>query len=143
MNPPARTDARDSFISPVSPVHGRKKIMVADDDTDMLAFVRAVLEKSGYRVFEKTGGETLLRDVFEAGVDLVLLDIMMPGIDGISACKAIKKNVKLEKQLPVIMLTAKGDRDTVFRALNAGADDYIVKPFTPEVLLEKVKKHLA
>ena len=75
-------------------------------------------------------------------MDLILPDILMPGMDGINACRAIKKNVRKDRDVPILMLTQKDDRETILRAINAGVDDYILKPFTPGIRVEKVRKRL-
>ena len=121
----------------------RKKILVVDDDPIVQKMIHRILKVNNFEVLKAADGRAALKMVDRDNVDLVLMDIMMPGLDGITACKYLKANVNLEKPVPVIMLTAKSEPEFVVRSREAGAEDYIVKPFTPELLLEKVQKHLA
>ena len=120
----------------------RKNILVVDDDPAVRGFVRTVLEAENFRVSEETDSRTFLRNVPEIRVDLILLDIHMPELDGISALNAMRKNVNMTRDIPVIIITAHGDRQSVIRARKAGAADFLLKPLTPEALIEKVGQHL-
>ena len=113
-------------------------ILVIEDDQDMLQLLRRVLESEGYRVILATNGVygvTLLR---EAKPDLVLLDIMMPGPDGYMTLSSIRQY----SNVPVIMVTAMRDIESLQKTLTLGADDYIKKPFRPGELLARVKAKL-
>ncbi len=113
-------------------------ILVIEDDQDMLQLLRRVLESEGYRVVlaaDGAYGMTLLR---EAKPDLVLLDIMMPGPDGFTTLNSIRQY----SNVPVIMVTAKRETETLQRAIDLGADDYLKKPFWPEELLARIKAKL-
>jgi len=117
------------------------KILVVDDEEDILELIRYNLEKDGYQVFTAQTGETALETVKSEIPDLVLLDLMLPGVDGIEVCRQINSN-SATRHIPVIMLTAKSEQMDVVIGLEIGADDYITKPFSPRVLLARVKAML-
>ena len=114
---------------------GRVKLLVVDDDPDLLALVAFSLTNSGYAVVKATDtGEAL--KVFDSELpDLVILDINLPSGSGFDVCKAIRAR----SEVPVMMLTARGDEEDLVRALELGADDYLTKPFSPRTLLARVK----
>jgi two-component system response regulator MtrA len=113
-------------------------IMVVDDDQDLSEMLGIVLNGAGYEVDLVGRGDEAL-DVFRAQKpDLVLLDVMLPGIDGIEVAKLIRA----ESMVPIVMLTAKGDTHDVVRGLEVGADDYMVKPFNPSELVARLKVRL-
>ena len=114
------------------------KILVVDDEEDILELIRYNLEKGGYQVLTAQSGEVALEKVISEIPDLVLLDLMLPGVDGIEVCRQINGDVAT-KHIPVIMLTAKAEEMDVVIGLEIGADDYITKPFSPRVLLARVK----
>lgn len=116
----------------------KAKILVIDDDEALSEMIGIVLSNDGFEpVFCYTGSEAL--GAFRAArPDLVLLDLMLPGIDGIEVCRQIRK----ESDTPVIMLTAKSDTADVVRGLESGADDYIPKPFKPAELVARVRARL-
>jgi len=116
----------------------KEKIFVVDDEEDILELVNFVLSKENYRVQKYPTGEDLLKAIKADKPDLLLLDLMLPGIDGFDICKIIKNDEKLS-DIPIIMLTAKGDEVDVVSGLELGADDYIVKPFSARVLIARVK----
>jgi two-component system phosphate regulon response regulator PhoB len=116
-------------------------ILVVDDEEDILELIRYNLAKEGYRVLTATSGENGLALARTEVVDLVILDLMLPGMDGFDVCRAIKNDAKT-KHLTVIMLTAKGEEADVVSGLEIGADDYVTKPFSPRVLLARVKSSL-
>ncbi len=110
-------------------------VLVVDDDVRILHMMQRTLELEGYRVFKASGGETAI-DVFdEETPDLVILDILMPGMDGYTVCQRIREF----SQIPVIMVTAKDKDEEKVQGLNAGADDYITKPFSSPELVARVK----
>ncbi len=112
--------------------------MVVDDDQDLAEMLSIVLNGAGMEVDLVGRGDQVL-DVFAANPpDLVLLDVMLPGIDGIEVCKLIREN----SMVPIVMLTAKGDTHDVVLGLEAGADDYMVKPFKPQELIARVNTRL-
>ena len=116
-------------------------ILVVDDDKKLTLLVRGFLEKEKYQVAEAYSGRMALDAIKEAKPDLIILDIMMPEMDGIEACKKIKAD-KDTKMIPVIMLTSMSNVKDKVQGLNAGANDYITKPFNPEELIARVKAQL-
>ena len=112
-----------------------KKILVVDDEERMLRFIRLNLEQDGFQVIEAIKGHEALDKMRTALPDLILLDIMMPDIDGFDLLKMIREI----STIPVIMLTAKGEEDDRVKGLELGADDYITKPFSPRELVSRVK----
>ena len=114
------------------------QILVVDDEEDLLELVRYKLSKEGYRVQCVGTGEDALKAVRKQPPDLVVLDWMLPAVDGLEVCRRIKADPKT-RDIPVIMLTAKGEESDVVAGLERGADDYISKPFSPRVLAARVK----
>ena len=110
-------------------------MLVVDDDVRILRMVQRVLELEGYRVLKATSGKDALEVFSEETPDLVLLDIMMPDIDGYTACKQIREF----SQVPIIMLTAKSTDEEKVGGFDAGADDYMTKPFSSKELAARVK----
>ena len=119
----------------------KEKIFVVDDEQDILELVEFILYKENYRVKCFDSGEEILKAVKQDRPDLVLLDLMLPGVDGFDVCKIMKNDEGL-KEVPIIMLTAKGEEADVVSGLEIGADDYIVKPFSSRVLTARVKAML-
>jgi DNA-binding response OmpR family regulator len=116
-----------------------KSILVVDDNEDIRNLLTLVLENEGYLVTQGLDGGECLEIVEEKSFDLILLDVMMPGISGFEVLKSIKtnKNKKIN-QIPICMITAKSGTEDIDEALELGADSYIVKPFRPVALAEKV-----
>ncbi len=112
-----------------------RRILVVDDEERMVRFIRLNLEHDGFRVIEAYNGTQAINKVRSNLPDLVLLDIMMPDIDGFEVLRIIRE----VSTIPVIMLTAKGEEDDRVRGLELGADDYITKPFSPRELVSRVK----
>lgn len=115
-----------------------KTILVVDDEQDIRELIRYNLTKEGYRVECAVSGEEALRKVRPAPPDLILLDLMLPGVDGLEVCKRLKAE-RRTAATPIIMLTAKGEDADVVAGLELGADDYVVKPFSPRVLLARIR----
>ncbi len=113
-------------------------IMVVDDDQDLSEMLGIVLNGAGYEVDLVNRGDQVMDLLRVQKPDLVLLDVMLPGMDGIEVAKAIRA----ESMVPIVMLTAKGDTHDVVRGLEAGADDYMVKPFNPSELVARLKVRL-
>ena len=111
------------------------QIMVVDDDRNTRRLLQAVLEADGYKVLTAENGEDALALMDSEYVDLVVLDIMMPKLDGFSTCKEIKKY----KTVPVIMLSARGEEYDKLFGFELGIDDYVVKPFSPKELMARIK----
>jgi len=118
-----------------------KVIAIVDDEKDILNLVGHHLKREGYKIKEFYNGKTFLFYLESVTPDLVLLDIMLPGIDGLDLCRMLKGK-KSTAQMPIIMLTAKGTEADVVVGLELGADDYIVKPFSPRELVARVKSVL-
>ncbi|QHC70849.1 MtrAB system response regulator MtrA [Rathayibacter sp. VKM Ac-2801] len=114
------------------------RILVVDDDAALAEMIGIVLRADGYDVSFCADGSGALEAFRRARPDLVLLDLMLPGIDGIEVCRAIRA----ESGVPVIMLTAKSDTSDVVQGLESGADDYMVKPFDPKELVARIKTRL-
>ena len=115
-----------------------KKIAVIEDEADILEVIEYNLAREGYKVITATDGKDGLRKIIDEAPDLVLLDLMLPGVDGIDLCRRIKAD-PLTRRIPVIMVTAKGEESDVVLGLGVGADDYIPKPFSPKELIARVK----
>jgi two-component system KDP operon response regulator KdpE len=113
----------------------RRKVLVVDDEERMVRFIRLNLEHDGYVVLEASNGKQALQRLRDATPDLVLLDVMMPDLDGFEVLEMIREI----SSVPVIMLTAKGEEDDRVRGLEKGADDYITKPFSPRELVSRIK----
>jgi DNA-binding response OmpR family regulator len=111
------------------------KILVADDDLDLLGLVAYSLSQAGYLVVKASDGPGALATFDAESPDLVILDINMPGTSGFEVCTAIRAR----GDVPVMMLTARGEEQDLVRALDLGADDYLTKPFSPKTLLARVK----
>ena len=114
------------------------KILVIDDDNALREMVGIVLENAGYQSVFCSDGAQAVSIFNHEKPDLVLLDVMLPGEDGVSVCKKIR----VDSGVPIIMLTARGETEDVVQGLEAGADDYIVKPFQPNELIARVKARL-
>ena len=119
----------------------REKILVVDDEEDILELVRYNLAKEGYRVVGALSGEEALKKARLEALDLIVLDLMLPGIDGLEVTKKLKAGDKT-CNIPIVMLTAKGEEADVVTGLELGADDYITKPFSPRVLVARVRSAL-
>jgi two-component system phosphate regulon response regulator PhoB len=113
-------------------------ILVIEDDEDIQILLQRNLEKEGFRVSVCGTGEDGMALLKKDFFDCLLLDLMLPGIDGLEVCRFMKKNEKMQ-QIPIIMVTAKGEESDIVAGLELGADDYIVKPFSPRVLLARVR----
>lgn len=117
------------------------QILVVDDETYIVELVKFNLEKEGYKVLVAYDGITALNIANEQRPDLVILDIMLPNLDGLEVCRSMKQNPEL-KAIPIVMLTAKGEEVDTVLGLEMGADDYIKKPFSPRELVARVKARL-
>jgi DNA-binding response OmpR family regulator len=117
-------------------------VLVVDDDPDIRSVIAFKLERAGFTVFEEVDGEAGLAAAAQEHPDLVLLDWMMPRLSGVEVCRALRDDASLDGTA-VIMLTAKAQEPDVQRAFAAGADDYIVKPFSPRELVSRVQAVLA
>ncbi len=118
-----------------------ERILVVDDEEDILELVRYNLVKEGYQVSGTLTGEDALQKARSEAFDLIVLDLMLPGIDGLEVTKKLKSSQKTEST-PIVMLTAKGEEADIVTGLELGADDYITKPFSPRVLVARVRAAL-
>lgn len=118
-----------------------KKILIVDDEEDILAMVRMALESRGYDVVTARDGEEALRKARQEGPHVIVLDIVMPKLNGYQVCREIKKD-ESTRAIPVIMLTAKAEESDRFWGTETGADGYLTKPFDMQDLLKKIQELL-
>jgi len=116
----------------------KEKILIADDDPDILDVIRITLEAEGYEVLEAHDGKEAVDMIKKSTPDLLITDFKMPKICGDEVCKILKQDILIQ-HMPIIMLTGKGEVLDKIQGINAGADDYIVKPFEPQELVARVK----
>jgi len=116
----------------------KEKILVVDDEEDIIELLRFNLSREGYQVSSATSGEDALSLVRSEIPNLLLLDLMLPGIDGLEVAKRLKSNSNT-MNIPIVMLTAKGEEPDIVTGLELGADDYVTKPFSPRVLVARVR----
>ncbi len=117
------------------------KIIYFEDEESIAALAEKKLQKAGYEVLLRVNGVSALEFVLTEKPDLILLDIMMPIVDGFSALKEIKEN-EPTAGIPIIILSALGDKSDVIKGIELGADDYLLKPFHPKTMLERVEQAL-
>jgi len=118
------------------------KILLVDDEPDILEFISYNLSNEGYKVYTATNGEEAIEKAKSKSPHLILLDVMMPKMDGIEACENLRKLPKLGEKLIIVFLTARSEDYTQLAGLEAGADDFITKPVKIKVLISKVKSLL-
>lgn len=116
----------------------KERILIVEDEDDIRELMRYNLSREGYQVSEAGSGEEGVRLARETRPDLLLLDLMLPGIDGLEVCKVLKKDESLAG-LSIIIVTAKGEEPDIVTGLELGADDYITKPFSPRVLIARAR----
>ncbi len=119
-------------------IMGKERILVVDDEEDILELISYNLMKDGYQVMTAPSGEAAISKARQERPDLILLDLMLPGIDGLDVYRELRKKPETN-QIPVIMVTAKTEDTDIITGLELGSDDYITKPFSPRVLLARVK----
>ncbi|MBI9100570.1 MAG: response regulator transcription factor [Spirochaetaceae bacterium] len=117
------------------------KILIVEDDDDIRELIAFNLEMSGYDVFKCGNGEEAIKQAIQSSPDLILLDVMLPTIDGFEVCRQLKQKPEIQNT-PIIMLTARTDDEDIIQGLETGADDYITKPFRPKILMARVKAAL-
>ena len=115
-----------------------KRVIVVEDDPDIVELISHYFEADGFHVEAVGNGDHALRRLKEEGFDLLILDLQLPGMDGLSLCAALRRDPHTEN-LPVIMLTARGDESDRIVGLEVGADDYVVKPFSPKELVARAR----
>ncbi len=116
----------------------RESILIIEDDEDIQELVRYNLTREGYRLKSVVSGEEGLRAAKAEVPDVILLDLMLPGIDGLELCRMLKADPKV-RHIPIVMLTAKGEEADVVAGLELGADDYVTKPFSVKVLVARLR----
>lgn len=116
----------------------KDRILVVDDEEDLLELIHYNLSKEGYRVTCVGTGEDALREARANPPDLIVLDLLLPNVDGLEVCKLLKNDART-RHVPIVMLTAKGEEADMVTGLELGADDYITKPFSPRVLIARVR----
>lgn len=116
----------------------RGKILVVDDEEDILELVRFNLDKENYDIVCAESGEKALELAGQDSFDLIVLDLMLPGLDGLEVTQKLKSS-PTAKSIPIVMLTAKGEEADIVSGLELGADDYITKPFSPRILLARIR----
>ncbi len=119
----------------------KSKILIVEDDPDILELLHYNLEKAGYQTFRAENGEQAVQAAQKHAPDLVLLDLLLPGMDGLEVCRRMKKDPALQ-QIPIIMVTAKGEEMDRVVGLELGADDYVVKPFSIREIILRIQKIL-
>jgi two-component system alkaline phosphatase synthesis response regulator PhoP len=120
---------------------GKKRILIIEDEEDIRELIRYTLDREGFGVSEVGTGEEGLRSAADRNPDLVLLDLMLPGKDGLSVCRELKGD-EATRNIPVIMVTARGEESDIVAGLELGAEDYVVKPFSPKVLAARIRSVL-
>ena len=115
-----------------------KRVLVVDDEPDIRELVQHHLEIEGFEVLSAPDGEKGLFLIQNELPDLIILDLMLPGIDGLEVCRKLN-NIESTSDIPIIMLTAKGEEIDIIKGLDYGADDYVTKPFSPRVLMARAK----
>lgn len=116
----------------------KEKILVVDDEEDILELIRHNLAREGYLVVCAADGASAVHKAKSEKPDLIVLDLMLPGIDGLEVARNLKYNAQTSN-IPIVMLTAKGDESDIVTGLEIGADDYITKPFSPKVLIARIR----
>lgn len=116
----------------------RQSILVVEDEEDIRELINYNLTREGFQVEAVATGEDALQSLKKLTPDLVLLDLMLPGVDGLEVCRRLKNNASTSS-VPVVIVTAKGEEADVVTGLELGADDYVIKPFSPRVLLARVR----
>lgn len=117
------------------------KVLVVEDSKNVSIMVKMCLNKHGYEVITLYDGLSALEHIFKDNPNLILLDVLIPKMDGYLVAQALKQDENT-RHIPIIMMSAKAQEDDINKALKIGVEDYLVKPFTPEILLDKVKKYI-
>lgn len=116
----------------------KTNILVVEDESDIRELIRYNLAREGYGVLEAESGERALMVARESNPDLILLDLMLPELDGLEVCRRLRRDYP-QLQTPIVMVTAKGEEADIVAGLEVGADDYITKPFSPRVLTARIR----
>jgi DNA-binding response OmpR family regulator len=118
-----------------------KRILVVDDEIGALTLIGIMLERGGFSVLKAKDAQAALAELDKETPDLIILDVMMPGMNGIELCKVIRSRTETS-MIPVLILSARGDAESVMRGMDAGANDYLPKPILHHDLVDKVRKML-
>ncbi len=116
----------------------KARILIVDDEEDIVELVRYNLNREGFSTTSANSGEAALKQVKNDPPDLIVLDLMLPGVDGLEVARRLKSDSNL-RNIPIVMLTAKGEEADVVTGLELGADDYIIKPFSPKIMIARIK----
>src|SRR5262245_41832773 len=116
----------------------KESILIVEDDPDIVELVQYNLEREGFKVWAANDGEAGLREAASRKPSLILLDIMLPGMEGLEVCRRLKQ-IDVTKDTPLMMVTAKGEESDVVVGLEMGADDYVAKPFSPRELIARIR----
>ncbi|MBU1195077.1 MAG: response regulator transcription factor [Proteobacteria bacterium] len=116
----------------------KETILIVDDEEDILELIKYNLKSEGYQILTAQTGEAAIKIARQSQLDLLILDLMLPGIDGLEVTRYLKNNAST-RDLPIVMLTAKGEESDVVTGLELGANDYISKPFSPKVLIARIR----
>lgn len=116
----------------------KETILVVDDEEDIIELIKYNLKNEGYAILIALTGEEALKIAKKSQPDLIVLDLMLPGIDGLEVTKHLKNN-EATQEIPIVMLTAKGEESDIITGLELGANDYISKPFSPKVLVARIR----
>src|SRR5436190_6026910 len=115
-----------------------KKILIVEDETDLVKLLKYNLEKEGFRVSSATDGSVALAEARRETPDLVILDLMLPGLDGLEVCRQLRRNEKFAR-IPILILSARNDESDRIVGLELGADDYVTKPFSMREVTARVR----
>lgn len=118
-----------------------QRILLVEDEEDIADLIEYNLSKEGFAVEKVSSGESALKCIQEKLPDLVLLDLMLPGLDGLSVCRLLKQDQKLSS-IPIIIVTARGEENDIVTGLELGANDYITKPFSPRLMIARIRNVL-
>jgi two-component system phosphate regulon response regulator PhoB len=119
-------------------IMSKETLLVVDDEEDILELVRFNLSREGFNILVATSGEEAWQILKTQQIDLLVLDLMLPGMDGLELARCIKKE-EATRKVPIIMLSAKGEEADIVTGLELGADDYVTKPFSPRILIARVR----
>jgi two-component system phosphate regulon response regulator PhoB len=119
----------------------KETILIVDNEQDILELLSYNLQREGYRVVPAESGEAAIDSAVSLRPELIVLDLMLPGIDGVEVCRRLRSDARV-KDIPIIMLTAKSEDSDIISGLEVGADDYVTKPFSPKVLIARIRSRL-
>lgn len=122
----------------LGPAMAEEKILLIEDDSDISELVQYNLEREGFKVYCSADGEIGLSQALQLVPDLIVLDLMLPGLDGLQVCRKLRAN-PATAEIPIVMLTAKGEESDIVVGLEMGADDYVSKPFSPKELMARIR----